>query len=63
MDFPHGIVVKNLPADARGACSLTPWGWADCLEEAMATHSSILAWTIPLTEERGIFCGVAKSQT
>ena len=27
--------------------------WEDALEEAMATHSSILAWTIPWTEERG----------
>ena len=27
--------------------------WEDPLEEAMATHSSILAWTIPWTEEPG----------
>ena len=26
-------------------------GWADPLEEGMATHSSILAWRIPWTEE------------
>ena len=26
-------------------------GWEDPLEEAMATHSSILAWRIPWTEE------------
>ena len=26
-------------------------GWEDPLEEAMATHSSILAWKIPWTEE------------
>ena len=26
-------------------------GWEDPLEEGMATHSSILAWRIPLTEE------------
>ena len=26
---------------------------ADLLEEEMATHSSILAWTIPWTEEPG----------
>jgi len=25
-------------------------GWEDPLEEAMATHSSILAWRIPWTE-------------
>ena len=27
--------------------------WEDPLEEAMATHSSILAWSIPLTEGPG----------
>ena len=27
--------------------------WEDPLEEGMATHSSILAWTIPWTEELG----------
>ena len=26
-------------------------GWEDPLEEGMATHSSILAWTIPWTED------------
>ena len=28
-------------------------GWEDPLEEEMATHSSILAWKIPWTEETG----------
>ena len=28
-------------------------GWADPLEEGKATHSSILAWRIPWTEELG----------
>ena len=28
-------------------------GWEDTLEEGMATHSSILAWRIPWTEEPG----------
>ena len=28
-------------------------GWEDLLEEGVATHSSILAWTIPWTEEPG----------
>ena len=27
------------------------WGWEDPLEEGMATHSSILAWRVPWTEE------------
>ena len=33
-----------------GAQSL---GWEDPLEEDMATHSSVLAWKIPWTEEPG----------
>jgi len=28
-------------------------GWEDTLEEEMPTHSSILAWRIPWTEEPG----------
>ena len=28
-------------------------GWEDPLEEVMATHSTILAWEIPRTEEPG----------
>ena len=28
-------------------------GWKDLLEKEMATHSSILAWEIPWTEEPG----------
>ena len=28
-------------------------GWEDPLEEEMATHSNILAWRIPWTEEPG----------
>ena len=46
------LVVKNLPAiagDGRDA-GLTP-GLEDPLEEGMATHSSILAWRIPWTDE------------
>ena len=30
-----------------------PLGQKDSLEKEMATHSSILAWEIPLTEEPG----------
>ena len=37
-------------------------GWEDPLEEGTATHSSILAWRIPWTEEPGGLHGVAKSQ-
>ena len=28
-------------------------GWEDNLEEEMTTHSSIVAWEIPLTEKPG----------
>ena len=34
-------------------CRFNPWGQEDPLEEEMATHSSILAWEIPWTEEPG----------
>ena len=39
-------------------------GWEDRLEEEMATHSSILAWEIPWTEEPGGLqsTGLQKSQ-
>ena len=43
--------LKRLPA------MLETWvqslGWEDPLEKEMATHSYILAWTIPWTEEPG----------
>ena len=39
-------------------------GWEDTLEKEMATHSSILAWKIPWTEEPGrLQSMVAKSWT
>ena len=40
-------LVKNLPA-MREAW-VRSLGWEDPLEKGMATHSSILAWTIPWT--------------
>ena len=36
-------------------------GWKDPLEKRMVTHSSILAWEIPWTEEPDGVHGVAKS--
>ena len=40
-------------------------GWEDPLEKEMATHSSILAWEIPWTEEPGGLqsMGLQKNQT
>ena len=44
-------MVKNLPAmQETWAWSLS---WEDSLEKEMATHSSILTWEIPWTEELG----------
>ena len=49
--FPGGSVVKNPPANAETQVrSLGPEG---PMEEEVATHSSILAWRIPRTEEPG----------
>ena len=44
-------LVKNLPAMPE--TWVRSLGWEDPLEEGMATHSSILAWRIPWTEEPG----------
>ena len=49
--FPGGSVVKNPPA-IQETWVPSP-GWEDPLEEEMATHSSILPWKIPWTEEPG----------
>ena len=43
--------VKNLPAMQE--TSVPSLGWEDPLEKGMTTHSSILAWEIPWTEEPG----------
>ena len=43
--------VKNPPA--MWVTWLRSLGWEDALEEGIATHSSILAWEIPWTEEPG----------
>ena len=49
--FPGGSVVKNLPAMQETQVQYL--GGEDPLEEGMATHSSILVWRIPWTEEPG----------
>ena len=47
-------MVKKLPADAEmQETQVQSLGQEDPLEEEMATHSSILAWRIPRTEEPG----------
>ena len=49
--FPGGSVVKNPPASAGELGSLP--GSGRSLEEETATHSSVLAWRSPWTEEPG----------
>ena len=44
-------MVKYLPAMQK--TRVPSLGWEEPLEEGMATHSSILAWRIPWTEEPG----------
>ena len=54
LSFIGGSVVKNPPVNAgdkRDTGSIP--GSEDPLEKGMATHSSILAWRIPWTEEPG----------
>ena len=58
-------LVKNPPA-VQGTW-VQSLGWEDPLDEGMATHSSILAWRIPMNREavawRDTVHGVEKSQT
>ena len=44
-------MVKNLPAMQEAW--VRSLGWEDPLEKGMVTHSSILAWRIPWTQETG----------
>ena len=48
--FMGAQTVKNLPAVQE--TQVRSLGWEDPLED-MATHSSILVWRIPWTEEPG----------
>ena len=51
VEFPGGLDGKE------SACSVADMGflpgWEDPIEKEMTTHSSILAWRIPWTEEPG----------
>ena len=51
MGFPGGSVVKNVTA--KQETQVPSLGQEDPLEKEMTTHSSILAWRIPWTEEPG----------
>ena len=45
--------VKSLPA--KQETQVQSLGWEKPLEKEMATHSSMLAWKIPWTEEPGSY--------
>jgi len=51
VNTPGGSVVKNPPANAKDMGSIPGSGRYG--EKEMATHSSILAWEMPWTEEPG----------
>ena len=51
LGFPGGSVVKNPPANIGK--KVQTLGLEDPQEKEMATHSSILSWEIPCTQEPG----------
>ena len=54
LGFPGASVVKNLPAmQELQEAWVRSLGQEDPLEEEIATHSNILTWKIPWTEEPG----------
>ena len=63
MGFPGGSDSKESACNARDL--VWSFGWEDPLEEGMATHSSILAWRIPMDRRAwwATVHGDPKSQT
>ena len=54
LGFPGGAVLKiHLPMQEMQETWFQSLGQEDSLKEEMATHSSILAWKIPRTEDPG----------
>ena len=45
--------INRLPSWFRPETQVQSMGWEDPLEKRMATHSSVLAWGIPWTEDPG----------
>ena len=62
-NFPGGLASKESACNAGDQGSIP--GWEDALEKEMATHSTILSWEIPWTEDPGGLqsTGSQKSQT
>ena len=52
-DIPVAQTVKNLPVTQE--TWVPSLAWEDPLEKGIATHSSILAWRIPWTEDPGSY--------
>ena len=63
MGFPGGSAGKESTCSVGDLGQLL--GWKDALEEATATHSSILAWRIPMDRRawKATDHGVPKSRT
>ena len=57
---PVAQKLKRLPA--MWETWVQSLGWQDSLEREMATHSSILAWRIPWTEEPSGFMGSQRAR-
>ena len=56
LGLPGGSVVRNLSVNVRYPLTeprVQSLGWEDPLEKEMTTHSSVLAWETPRTEEPG----------
>ena len=47
------VIRTHLPVQETQEIQVRSWGWEDPLEKGMETHSTILAWRIPWTEEPG----------
>ena len=60
---PLAQMVRNLPAMQE--TWVQSLGWEDPLEKGMATHSNVLVWRIPWTEEPGklVFMGCKELDT
>ena len=59
------VVAQSVKNPAMQETLIRSLGWEDPLEKEMATHSSLLAWRFPWTEEPGrlLSMGVSKSRT
>ena len=59
--FPHSSVGKDL--FSMQETQVQTWGQEELLEKELATHSSILSWRIPSTEEPGWIQSMVSQET